>query len=92
MKIATALALLMFALLSVFACTTKPIGVETNPAVQAQQAPSRSFDDRIEDHGKDMMKEGRRIFRYDTFGSEDFWGGKLRLHEAIALAFGRSAG
>lgn len=30
-----------------------------------------------------MLKEGRQTFRYDTFGSEDFWGGKLRLHEAI---------
>jgi len=51
---------------------------------QAQRAPSRSFDDQIEDNAKDMVKEGRRIFRYDTFGSEDFWGGKIRLHEAIA--------
>jgi hypothetical protein len=31
-----------------------------------------------------MLDEGKRIFRFDTFGSEDFWGGKLRLHEAIA--------
>jgi hypothetical protein len=30
-----------------------------------------------------MEAEGKKIFRYDTFGSEDFWGGKLRLHEAI---------
>ena len=30
-----------------------------------------------------MLDDGKRIFRYDTFGSEDFWGGKLRLHEAI---------
>ena len=30
-----------------------------------------------------MLDEGRRIFRFDTFGSEDFWGGKLGLHEAI---------
>src|SRR5437016_11008268 len=30
-----------------------------------------------------MLKEGKKIFRYDTFGSEEFWGGKLRLHEAI---------
>ena len=27
---------------------------------------------------------GRKTFRYDTFGDEAFWGGKLRLHEAIA--------
>jgi cytochrome c peroxidase len=31
-----------------------------------------------------MLEEGKRTFRFDTFGSEDFWGGKLRLHEAIA--------
>src|SRR5262245_17870202 len=30
------------------------------------------------------LEEGRRIFRYDTFGDEDFWGGKLKLHKAIA--------
>lgn len=30
-----------------------------------------------------LLAEGRRIFRYDTFGSEDFWGRQLRLHEAI---------
>src|SRR5919109_499454 len=86
MNIAAAMMMLLAFLLGVFACTTKPIGVDTNPAVQAQRAPGRSFDDRIEDHAKEMLKEGRRIFRYDTFGSEEFWGGKLRLHEAIAGA------
>ncbi len=30
-----------------------------------------------------MLEEGRAIFRQDTFGSEAFWGGKVRLHEAI---------
>ena len=30
-----------------------------------------------------LTAEGRQIFRYDTFGDEDFWGGQLRLHEAI---------
>jgi len=29
---------------------------------------------------------GREIFRFDTFGDEDFWGGALRLHQAIAGA------
>jgi len=67
-----------------YACTTQPKGVATDPAVRAQQAPSRSFDDRIDDYSRGMLKEGRRIFRFDTFGSEDFWGGQLRLHQAIA--------
>ncbi|HEX6270453.1 MAG TPA: hypothetical protein VFZ43_09475 [Anaerolineales bacterium] len=31
----------------------------------------------------DLIAEGRHIFRFDTFGDEDFWGGQLRLHEAI---------
>lgn len=33
-----------------------------------------------------MLKQGKRIFRHDTFGNETFWGGQLRLHEAIAGA------
>jgi hypothetical protein len=30
-----------------------------------------------------QLRNGRRIFRYDTFGDETFWGGVLRLHQAI---------
>ena len=30
-----------------------------------------------------VIEEGRRTFRFDTFGDEDFWGATLRLHEAI---------
>ncbi len=30
------------------------------------------------------MRDGQRIFRFDSFGSEAFWGGKLRLHETVA--------
>jgi hypothetical protein len=37
----------------------------------------------------DLIAEGRQIFRFDTFGDEDFWGGELRLHDAIqGEAFG----
>lgn len=32
------------------------------------------------------IHEGRDIFRKSTFGSEDFWGGELQLHRAIAGA------
>lgn len=31
-------------------------------------------------------REGRDIFRYETFGDEAFWGGRLGLHRAIAGA------
>src|SRR3954453_4897063 len=30
-----------------------------------------------------LFREGRRIFRHDTFGDEAFWGGTLQLHKAI---------
>ena len=30
-----------------------------------------------------LMREGRRTFRFDTFGDEAFWGGALKLHDAI---------
>src|ERR671912_1803831 len=35
-------------------------------------------------HALRMLDEGRRTFRYDTFGSESFWGDALQLHKAIA--------
>ena len=30
-----------------------------------------------------MIEEGQRIFRFDTFGDEAFWGDTLKLHQAI---------
>jgi hypothetical protein len=36
-----------------------------------------------------MVREGRQIFRFDTFGDEAFWGELLGLHKAIqGTAFG----
>jgi hypothetical protein len=45
--------------------------------VRAQTAPP--YADRL-------IQEGRNTFRFDTFGDEAFWGGQLRLHQAIAGA------
>ena len=36
------------------------------------------------------MFHNRRIFRFDTFGSEEFWGGKLRLLARQMVASGRA--
>jgi cytochrome c peroxidase len=47
-------------------------------------AAHQSFDEQIQLNAARMLEEGKRTFRFDTFGSEDFWGGKLRLHEALA--------
>ena len=40
----------------------------------------------IREYAARLVREGRDIFRFDTFGSEAFWGGGLHLHEAIAGA------
>jgi mono/diheme cytochrome c family protein len=32
------------------------------------------------------LLDGQETFRFDTFGDEAFWGGRLRLHEALAGA------
>jgi mono/diheme cytochrome c family protein len=49
-------------------------------------------DRRIKEHARRMLEEGRRIFRYDTFGSEAFFGEALQLHKAIAGAKHGGAG
>jgi hypothetical protein len=52
---------------------------------QAQPAPPPgSFDAAITDNAQRMLAEGKQTFRFDTFGSEAFWGDTLRLHEAVA--------
>ena len=35
-------------------------------------------------YAQTMLEEGKKTFRYDTFGSEAFWGDALQLHKAIA--------
>jgi hypothetical protein len=37
-------------------------------------------------HAAEMLLEGQRTFRFDTFGDEVFWGQTLKLHRAIAGA------
>jgi len=48
---------------------------------------SKSSGDRlIMQYAQRMIQEGRQTFRYETFGSEAFWGDALQLHKAIAGA------
>jgi len=44
----------------------------------------KTFDDVVRKNAERMLEEGRRIFRFDTFGDEAFWSGALKLHQAIA--------
>ena len=56
----------------------------------AQRAPDRGpdqpqtgFDRQISENARQMMEQGKQIFRFDTFGDESYWSGKLKLHQAI---------
>ena len=41
------------------------------------------FDRAIITNARQMVEDGRQIFRFDTFGDESFWGDALQLHQAI---------
>jgi mono/diheme cytochrome c family protein len=47
-------------------------------------------DEVVRDAGA-MVEEGRRIFRFDTFGDEAFWTGVLRMNEPISQVSPRTA-
>ncbi len=49
-----------------------------------RSTPAGGFDAVIDDNAQRLLREGRQIFRYDTFGDEAFWGDALQLHRAIA--------
>jgi hypothetical protein len=50
----------------------------------AAPASGKPFDQVIRDNNRDLLRDGKQTFRFDTFGDEDFWGGTLGLHKAIA--------
>jgi hypothetical protein len=53
--------------------------------------PFTPFDLQIRANAQQQLESGRQSFRFDTFGDEDFWGGQLRLHEALAKVTPRQA-
>ena len=61
-----------------------PAPAETPQNIAVKQAPEESYQHAIDDNAKKMLEQGRDVFRDETFGSEHFWGDKLRLHEVIA--------
>jgi len=98
-SVGTATLLLLMLLVAFAAYTPATLG-ESGPgpfavlrAVDAQTqgaaastTPLNSFDSAILTNASQMIEEGRRIFRFDTFGDEAFWGGQLKLHQALAGA------
>jgi hypothetical protein len=56
---------------------------DDDSTVDAAGSEPEPTDDAAKVAAARMVDEGRATFRDDTFGDEQFWGGALRLHEAI---------
>jgi hypothetical protein len=52
-------------------------------AGKGPSAKENQFDRLIDANAAQMVQQGRQIFRFDTFGDEQFWGDTLMLHQAI---------
>src|SRR5688500_15299931 len=62
------------------------LGALFNLWAEGRQQAKTPPDKIISENADRMMEEGRQTFRYDTFGSEAFWGDALKLHQAVAGA------
>ena len=61
-----------------------PFDVASRHIEKAEKSPRLSrFDRLIRQNALRMIEDGRRIFRFDTFGDEAFWGDTLKLHQAV---------
>ena len=69
-----------FASIITLLVATSTFGLFPASLVQAQEMQKSQ----VLDDTQNMTLEGMKTFRYDTFGDEEFWGGALRLHQAIA--------
>src|SRR5512143_427534 len=56
--------------------TLPPTPQETGPDLAG-------FDNEINQNSRQLLTQGRQVFRFDTFGDEAFWGDTLQLHKAI---------
>jgi hypothetical protein len=58
----------------------------SNPDERPGACESRSVDAPGQGCAKALVRlfeQGKEIFRFDTFGDEDYWGGMLQLHKAV---------
>jgi hypothetical protein len=76
-RIAGAILVLLLVLVAFNVQAQKPAGADRLAAVS-------EIDAGIDKHARQMLEDGRRVFRFDTFGNEAFWGETLQLHRALA--------
>src|SRR5689334_9370260 len=59
------------------------LGIAASRPKQMKQESKSNFLGSAEENGEQLIDQGRKIFRFDTFGDEAFWGDQLQLHLAI---------
>jgi hypothetical protein len=69
-------------LIAVVACGVLLLARQNSDQKSMRGSPSVVADG-IDRNAEHMLDKGRRVFRFDTFGDEEFWGDMLRLHQAI---------
>src|SRR5688572_7750571 len=74
-----------------YSCSSNLYSAKKNPALQnnaiAQGTGRKEYDGykrQARREAEKLRKEGKKIFRYDTFGDEAYWSDTLKLHEFIA--------
>ena len=80
----------LFASVAIAALLMAGAGIFADDGNDSQQKLSPT-DSGIRDYAARQVREGREIFRFDTFGSEAFWGGSLHLHQTVATLSPRAA-
>ena len=66
-------------------------GLAVESAQQTKQDRPSQFLGSAEANSKEMIAQGRQVFRFDTFGDEAFWGGRLQLQQAVSTLSPRTA-
>lgn len=69
------------AVIALMQCS-KPLDGAVNPSLSARVNDKS----KANENNKELQSDGKNIFRFDTFGDEDFWSGLLHLDKAIAGA------
>lgn len=72
-----------FVLASVSAVCCVSLCAQQNSTLPRKTDSVARPDDTIVGTAGHTIERGRQIFRFDTFGDQAWWGGELRLHQAI---------
>lgn len=80
MRLRSSFLLASLVLLALISCAFLTKGSQGLTVVQGNSALTPV---NVQRHADKVIREGQRTFRFDTFGDEAFWGGSLRLHQAI---------